>query len=319
MGKLLKTAASVVTGLALTMSAAVATELPASAATGCKTSFTTSYQSIRAGSQGQQPRAVQCLLSKAGYPVRADGTFSYRDAAQLGAFQRRVGLKVTRSTNRGTWTALIARGSTPTLRYGSRGESVKRLQAALRAAGSRTLPSTGYFGPLTRSAVMSIQRARGWRQTGVANRDVWRALQSGTVVKLSAARRAAPVTRAPSSSSSSTKGARALAFAKNQLGDSYVFGATGPNAWDCSGLTMGAWKYAAGINLPHSSQAQFSRGTRVSKSNLRPGDLVFFYSGISHVAIYAGNGKVVQASRPGRPINIGEMKYMPYQGARRPA
>jgi cell wall-associated NlpC family hydrolase len=114
-----------------------------------------------------------------------------------------------------------------------------------------------------------------------------------------------------------TRGARALAFARKQLGDRYRYRATGPNAWDCSGLTGGAWK-AAGVRIPRTSQAQFRFGRKVAKSNLRAGDLVFFYSGISHVGLYVGNGTIIHASRPGKPVGYLKMKYMPYKGARRP-
>ena len=75
---------------------------------------------------------------------------------------------------------------------------------------------------------------------------------------------------------------------------------------------------AAGVKIPRTSQAQYRSGKKVSKSALKPGDLVFFYSGITHVGIYAGNGDVIHASRPGKPIAKIKMKYMPYQGARRP-
>lgn len=115
-----------------------------------------------------------------------------------------------------------------------------------------------------------------------------------------------------------SKGAKALAFAKRQLGDRYRYGGTGPNAWDCSGLTRGAWK-KAGKKIPRTSQAQSRFGKKVRKSKLRKGDLVFFYSGKSHVGIYAGKGRVIHASRPGKPVAYIKMKYMPYAGARRPA
>jgi cell wall-associated NlpC family hydrolase len=115
-----------------------------------------------------------------------------------------------------------------------------------------------------------------------------------------------------------SKGAKALAFAKKQLGDLYRYGGTGPNAWDCSGLTRGAWK-AAGKKIPRTSQGQARIGKKVKKSKLKKGDLVFFYAGKSHVGIYAGNGKVIHASRPGKPVAYIKMKYMPYAGARRPA
>ena len=116
----------------------------------------------------------------------------------------------------------------------------------------------------------------------------------------------------------SSKGTKALAFAKRQLGDRYRYGGTGPNAWDCSGLTRGAWKHA-GKKIPRTSQGQARFGKKVSRSKLRKGDLVFFYSGKSHVGIYAGRGKVIHASRPGKPVSYIKIKYMPYAGARRPA
>lgn len=121
---------------------------------------------------------------------------------------------------------------------------------------------------------------------------------------------------AASSGSRNSKGKKALAFAKRQLGDRYRYGASGPNSWDCSGLTQGAWR-KAGVKLPHSSRAQFRRGKKVSRSNLRKGDLVFFYSRPSHVGIYAGNGKIIHASRPGKPVGYAKISSMPYKGARR--
>ena len=109
----------------------------------------------------------------------------------------------------------------------------------------------------------------------------------------------------------------AVAFAYDQLGDRYVYGASGPNAWDCSGLTQGAWA-AAGVSLPHSSSAQYSSGRKVSKSDLQPGDLVFFYSPISHVGIYIGDGNMIHASNPSKPVAIAPIDYIPYSGAVRP-
>lgn len=114
-----------------------------------------------------------------------------------------------------------------------------------------------------------------------------------------------------------SKGAKALAYAKKQLGDRYRYGGTGPNAWDCSGLTRAAWR-KAGKKIPRSSQGQSRIGKKVKKSQLKKGDLVFFYAGKSHVGIYAGKGRVIHASRPGKPVAYIKMKYMPYAGARRP-
>ena len=72
-----------------------------------------------------------------------------------------------------------------------------------------------------------------------------------------------------------------------------------------------------GVSLPRTSQAQYNAGTSVSRGDLQPGDLVFYYGGISHVGIYAGGGQIVHASRPGKPIGYASLDSMPYMGARR--
>lgn len=119
------------------------------------------------------------------------------------------------------------------------------------------------------------------------------------------------------SSSGSSKGQTALAFARNQIGKPYSFGATGPGSYDCSGLTGAAWK-AAGVSLSRTSQSQFNDGTPVNKGDLQPGDLVFYYSGLSHVALYAGNGQILHAPRPGKSVEYASVSSMPFAGARRP-
>jgi cell wall-associated NlpC family hydrolase len=108
----------------------------------------------------------------------------------------------------------------------------------------------------------------------------------------------------------------AVQFAYAQLGDRYVYGGTGPNGWDCSGLTMMAWR-AAGVALPHSARGQYARGTRVSRSQLKPGDLVFFYSPIHHVGIAIGGGRIIHAPNPSRRVEIAPISWMPFAGATR--
>ena len=114
-----------------------------------------------------------------------------------------------------------------------------------------------------------------------------------------------------------SKGARALAFARAQLGKPYQWASAGPNSYDCSGLTYAAWK-SVGVSLPRTSRSQYGAGSPVSRSNLQPGDLVFFYSPISHVSLYAGNGQIIDAPRPGKVVRYSSLDYMPYAGARRP-
>jgi cell wall-associated NlpC family hydrolase len=103
----------------------------------------------------------------------------------------------------------------------------------------------------------------------------------------------------------SGRGSIALRFSIKQIGDRYVYGAAGPTLWDCSGLTMRAFN-TAGVSLPHSAAAQIKYGKRVSLSQLKPGDLVFFGKNryISHVGIYISKGLMVNAPRPGSRVKI---------------
>ncbi|WP_413103253.1 NlpC/P60 family protein [Streptomyces sp. Inha503] len=116
---------------------------------------------------------------------------------------------------------------------------------------------------------------------------------------------------------SAEAGRRALAYALNQIGKPYVWGAEGPNSFDCSGLTSAAWAYA-GRTIPRTSQEQWRQLPRVPLSQLRPGDLVVYYKGASHVAMYAGKGQVVQAPRPGQRVKLSPLASNPLQGVVRP-
>lgn len=120
-----------------------------------------------------------------------------------------------------------------------------------------------------------------------------------------------PVVQDPPPASGSAQDA--IDFARAQLGEPYVWGASGPDAWDCSGLTMRSWE-AGGISLPHYSVAQYEQSTPISPSDLRPGDLVFWGesndpNSIYHVAMYLGDGQIIQAPRTGRDVEIVSMYY----------
>jgi peptidoglycan DL-endopeptidase CwlO len=110
--------------------------------------------------------------------------------------------------------------------------------------------------------------------------------------------------------------ASALRKAVTKKGLPYIWGGTGPNGFDCSGLVQWAYKQM-GISLPRTANAQSQVGTPVSKSQLRPGDLVFFYSPVSHVGIYNGNNKIFNASESGEPLKVSDMSHMPFHNARR--
>ncbi len=98
-------------------------------------------------------------------------------------------------------------------------------------------------------------------------------------------------------------GLKAVEVAKAQVGKPYRWGGTGPANFDCSGLTGYAWR-AAGVNLPRTSRDQHAATRRISRSDLRPGDLVFYYSPVGHVAMYIGDGKVVEAPSSGKTVRI---------------
>ncbi|MFD4597060.1 NlpC/P60 family protein [Streptomyces sp. NPDC058464] len=134
------------------------------------------------------------------------------------------------------------------------------------------------------------------------------------------ASRSAPDARAPlaagSVAATDSRAAAAVAYAYSKLGSPYVWGATGPDAFDCSGLAQAAYR-SAGVSIPRTTYAQIDAGRRVSRSELQPGDLVFFYSGISHVGIYIGNGQMIHAPNPSAPVRIAPIDEMPFAGATR--
>ncbi|MFE2049854.1 NlpC/P60 family protein [Streptomyces sp. NPDC059459] len=112
----------------------------------------------------------------------------------------------------------------------------------------------------------------------------------------------------PPDASYGTKAEKALAFARAQIGKPYVWGATGPGSYDCSGLTQAAWK-AAGVTLPRTTYDQVNAGTTVPVSQAQPGDLVFFYDDLGHVGLYIGNGMMIHAPKPGAYVREESIFY----------
>jgi hypothetical protein len=110
----------------------------------------------------------------------------------------------------------------------------------------------------------------------------------------------------------------AIRFACAQIGDAYVFGEAGPDQWDCSGLTSVAWA-EAGFSFPHQSAQQRDSMPYIERSELQPGDFVFFYSDLSHVGLYAGDGYVVEASNPNRPVGMSPIDQKPVHSYGRPS
>ncbi|GAA0223583.1 C40 family peptidase [Actinomadura nitritigenes] len=114
------------------------------------------------------------------------------------------------------------------------------------------------------------------------------------------------------------KAAQALRYAMSKLGSPYVWGASGPSTFDCSGLTMWAYKQV-GINLPHYTGSQWNAGTHVSESQMQPGDLIFFYSDLHHMGMYVGGGKMIHAPHTGDVVRIASLAGRPIAGVVRVA
>ena len=114
-----------------------------------------------------------------------------------------------------------------------------------------------------------------------------------------------PVAPPPSGGGGGGSGSAAavVAYARAQVGKPYCYGGSGPGCYDCSGLTMMAWAQA-GVSLPHSSAAQYNVGRRISASELQPGDLIFYYSPISHVSVYIGGGQRISATHTGDYVRV---------------
>ncbi|CAG7605566.1 C40 family peptidase [Actinacidiphila bryophytorum] len=115
----------------------------------------------------------------------------------------------------------------------------------------------------------------------------------------------------------STAGDKAIGYAFAQLGKPYVWGAEGPGSFDCSGLTSQAWSHA-GVTIPRTAEQQWAELPHVPLSLLRPGDLVVYFHGATHVALYIGNGLVVQAPHTGAVVTVSPIAANPILGAVRP-
>ncbi|WP_312800863.1 C40 family peptidase [Corynebacterium variabile] len=125
---------------------------------------------------------------------------------------------------------------------------------------------------------------------------------------------AAAAESAVASAAPTSTGQKIADAAMSKQGAPYVWGATGPSSFDCSGLT--SWAYnQVGKSIPRTSGAQASGGTPVSLNALQPGDIISYYSGASHVAIYIGDGKIVHALNEGTPVQVNDINYMPINNA----
>jgi peptidoglycan DL-endopeptidase CwlO len=188
-------------------------------------------------------------------------------------------------------SATASATASPTLRLGARGPAVVTLQRLLR------LPPVGTFGKRTKRSVVTFQRASGLRADGVVGARTWRALRARAVT-----RRTAPK---PSRSTKRVSlGALAVAEAARHAGKPYIYGASGPAAFDCSGFVQYVYS-RVGLSVPRTSGAQAAAARPVAQADRQPGDLVIFRSRsgrVYHVGLYAGDDTMWVARRTGTTI-----------------
>lgn len=190
-----------------------------------------------------------------------------------------------------------AETSAETLRRGDSGTSVEQLQSALNDRGA-DLPVTGFFGSMTEDAVQDVQSSAGIAVDGVVGPDTRAALEGGSGSVDSGSEATISTTSAPaggaavSTASTSTSGNAIVDSARTALGTPYAWGESSLSGMDCSGLVAYAYGQA-GIDVPRTSSQQAAAGQSISQSELQPGDLVVWPG---HIAIYSGDGKIIDAS-----------------------
>ena len=190
-----------------------------------------------------------------------------------------------------------AETSAETLRRGDSGASVEQLQSALNDHGAE-LPVTGFFGSMTEDAVQDVQSSAGIAVDGVVGADTRAALEGGSGSVDSSSEATISTTSAPaggasvSTASTSTSGNAIVDAARTALGTPYAWGESSLSGMDCSGLVAYAYGQA-GIDVPRTSSQQAAAGQSISQSELQPGDLVVWPG---HIAIYSGDGKIIDAS-----------------------
>jgi cell wall-associated NlpC family hydrolase len=266
---------------------AAATALALSAAAGTAAAPTAVHAATRASGVA----AVQRALG-----VPADGVIGPVTRAAIRRFQRRAGLPATGRLDAATRTAVVARGARTTRRSDRRrftGAWVAALQERLG------VDADGVFGPATRAAVRRFQTEQGLAPaSGAPGPKTLAAMGlSRTSSPTGARTRSAPTTTAASGAST----AAAVDAAREQIGAPYASGGTGPGGFDCSGLTVYAFKQA-GISLPRTSYDQYRKGAAVPRDQIQAGDLVFFDSnggGASHVGVATSPTTMISATTHG--------------------
>jgi peptidoglycan hydrolase-like protein with peptidoglycan-binding domain len=278
-------------------------------------------RTLRRGHRGSDVTQLQKRLNELGFNCgKADGIFGSGTERAIINFQKSKGLKADGIAGPKTLGALFSTGgstggNTPpqneqsgnstasrTLRRGHRGSDVTQLQKRLNELGFNCGKADGIFGSGTHNAVVAFQRANGLVQDGIVGKNTIAKLFSDKAIPFNPEKDSSDDTTERGDTGKSSKADEVIAFAKKYLGAPYVYGASGPNSFDCSGFTCFVFKHF-GITLPRSAKDQGYQNyaPKVSCGELKPGDLVFFNTLSSgslsdHAGIYIGNGQFIHAT-----------------------
>jgi cell wall-associated NlpC family hydrolase len=315
---------AVAAGIAVVLGPSVASAAPTNAeqarqavtATGQKLSAL-DEQVHQASATAQQQQAAADQAAGAAAQAQAD-------LAALEPQLRAIAQTGYVGTTRGRLAAFLTSGSADDLiqqmntldQLASHADAVVARAAAARTAAEQAQQAATEAAATAATAESDLEARKEQLQDELAGYQADFARLSATdQVRVQNVLAGPDVTASPAPAPTAAAGS-AVQTALAQLGDAYVAGASGADAFDCSGLTMYAYA-AAGVTLPHSSRAQAGVGVPVSRADLQPGDLVFFYNPISHVGIYIGNGQMVHASVPGKPVAVTSVDKGGYVSARR--
>lgn len=210
----------------------------------------------------------------------------------------------------------LAQASTLDQLSSKQAEALKQIAEKKRTLDQQKAEATSKLAELdaTRSELASKKKAvqAKYRQAKALLNTLTAAQQAAVAAADARANRSTVRVDLGSSSSATARAAAALSAAKSKLGTPYVYGASGPGSFDCSGLT--SWAYAqAGVSIPRTSESQANAGTHLTLGQLQPGDLVIFYGDAHHVGLYAGNGMVLHAPKPGAVVRYEAIGNMPFQ------
>ncbi len=281
--------------------------------------------SLARGMKGDKVKEVQQRLKQLGLfnEPTITGFFGPKTEAAVKDFQESAGMKVDGIVGKKTREKLMAARSSTSLVPGMRSDDVSKLQQRLKDLGYFKGSVTGLYGRITEDSVQSFQKLNGLVVDGIAGKKTRAAIMDKNARKYGTAKRD-PKPSKPSSdkpkyqdtpgqsAKGQEKGQAIVEYAKQFIGVPYVYGANGPNSFDCTGLTCYVYKHF-GVSLPRSARNQgySDYGIKITdKSKLMPGDLVFFKHSngiIGHAGIYVGDGNYIHAPNTGSRVRINSL------------